>query len=129
MSSSVNRSKAIIFTDSNVSVARLKSLPVSIISCAALISVQSSAARQILLEQFKNGTIHFLIASDFISRHLDTATPIVIENASSVLARQYIHRVGCIVRAGNEGLAVSIVEACEAKYWWNQIFSAGMILR
>jgi superfamily II DNA/RNA helicase len=125
----INISKAIIFTNSNESATRLSKLLGSIISCAAFTSVQSSAARQIMLKRFKDGTIQFLIASDLISRGLDTATPVIINYASSVPARQYIHRVGRTARAGNEGLAVSIVEASEAKYWWNQIGSAGKISR
>ena len=62
-----------------------------------------------------------LICSDLMARGIDTTTDWVINYDSSIAARQYVHRVGRTARAGRPGTAVSIVEASEDKFWWNQI--------
>ncbi|ORY79566.1 P-loop containing nucleoside triphosphate hydrolase protein, partial [Protomyces lactucae-debilis] len=109
--------KAIVFTNSTESAQRLAKLIAPFISCQAFTSIQTSSARQGLLKQFNDGAVQVLVASDLISRGLDTTTPVVINYASSIPARQYVHRVGRTARAGNKGLAISIVEPEEAKFW------------
>lgn len=62
------------------------------------------------LRKFKNGTIHFLVATDVAARGID------VENVSHVInyelpqdIESYIHRIGRTGRANKEGLAYTIV--------------------
>ncbi|PHS21872.1 MAG: RNA helicase [Robiginitomaculum sp.] len=69
------------------------------------------------LENFKNGDVRLLIASDVAARGLD------IPDVSHVLnydvpshPEDYIHRIGRTGRAGREGHAITIATPADAKY-------------
>jgi len=62
------------------------------------------------LEQFRDGTVNFLLATDIASRGLDI---IGIETVINFLMPSteaiYVHRVGRTARAGNRGRALSLI--------------------
>ena len=68
------------------------------------------------LEQFRSGTVSFLICTDLASRGLDIAGVSAVVNTSMpAQLRLYIHRVGRTARAGQAGRAVTLVGFHERK--------------
>lgn len=85
------------------------------IRCAALHGDKSQGARVRALEEFKNGTITALIATDIAARGLDIdQLPHVINYDLPQVAEDYVHRIGRTGRAGAEGQAISLVDPEEA---------------
>ena len=72
----------------------------------------SQPRRQRLMEQFKNGKIKILVATDVASRgiHVDNITHVINYDLPQD-AENYIHRIGRTARAGQSGRALSL--ACE----------------
>ncbi len=75
---------------------------------------KSQGAREKALHEFKEGKIRALIATDVAARGID------IKGLSHVInfelpynAEDYVHRIGRTARAGNSGLAVSLVSVGE----------------
>lgn len=67
--------------------------------------------RQRVLDDFKNGTIRVLVATDIASRGIDIQKlKYVINYDIPNLAETYVHRIGRSGRAGEEGIAISICE-------------------
>lgn len=63
------------------------------------------------LEDFKNGTVRLLIATDVAARGLNISNlPYVINYDLPTHAEDYIHRIGRTGRAGKEGVAFSFLE-------------------
>ncbi|WP_277184432.1 DEAD/DEAH box helicase [Caballeronia sp. BR00000012568055] len=72
-------------------------------------------ARMRALERFKSGDVHMLVATDVAARGLDIDDlPLVINVDLPIVAQDYVHRIGRTGRAGNSGVAVSLVCADEA---------------
>jgi ATP-dependent RNA helicase RhlB len=68
--------------------------------------------RQQLLEQFTNGTLPFLVATDVAARGLHIANVSHVINYDLPQDREdYVHRIGRTARAGASGTAISL--ACE----------------
>lgn len=66
------------------------------------------------LLQFANGSCRVLVATDVAARGLDIkALPLVISAELPLDAEVYTHRIGRTGRAGNTGVAVSLVAAAE----------------
>ncbi|WKJ89407.1 DEAD/DEAH box helicase [Methylomonas montana] len=85
------------------------------IRCAALHGDKSQGARVRALEDFKNGTITALIATDIAARGLDIdQLPHVVNFDLPQVAEDYVHRIGRTGRAGAEGQAISLVDPEEA---------------
>ncbi|MDD4913730.1 MAG: DEAD/DEAH box helicase [Methylococcales bacterium] len=85
------------------------------IRCAALHGDKSQGARVRALEEFKNGGITALIATDIAARGLDIdQLPHVINFDLPQVAEDYVHRIGRTGRAGAEGQAISLVDSEEA---------------
>jgi ATP-dependent RNA helicase RhlE len=85
------------------------------IRCAALHGDKSQGARVRALEDFKNGTITALIATDIAARGLDIdQLPHVVNFDLPQVAEDYVHRIGRTGRAGADGQAISLVEPDEA---------------
>jgi len=80
------------------------------ISVAALHGDKDQSVREQTLADFKNNTIQVLIATDLLARgiHVD-ALPVVINFDLPASAPVYVHRVGRTARAGQSGLAISLV--------------------
>lgn len=76
----------------------------------ALHGNKSQQEREQILAQFKSGQSQVLIATDLLARgiHIDQL-PAVINFELPMHAETYVHRVGRTARAGEQGLAVSLV--------------------
>ncbi|EGQ9820393.1 DEAD/DEAH box helicase [Vibrio parahaemolyticus] len=80
------------------------------ISTNALHGDKSQAEREAALAQFKSGQIQVLIATDLLARgiHIEQL-PVVINFELPMHAETYVHRVGRTARAGEQGVAMSLV--------------------
>ncbi|EJE4201645.1 TPA: DEAD/DEAH box helicase [Vibrio parahaemolyticus] len=80
------------------------------ISTNALHGDKSQAEREDALAQFKSGQIQVLIATDLLARgiHIEQL-PVVINFELPMHAETYVHRVGRTARAGEQGVAISLV--------------------
>jgi superfamily II DNA/RNA helicase len=75
---------------------------------------KSQGARERALEQFKNGEIRALVATDVAARGLDIQDlNYVINYQLPYIAEDYIHRIGRTGRAGKQGLAISLLSIGE----------------
>ncbi len=71
---------------------------------------KSQGARQRVLNNFKNGDLEILIATDLIGRGIDIdKLPLVINYELPRSPKDYIHRIGRTGRAGNKGVAISLI--------------------
>ncbi len=84
------------------------------ITAAAIHGNKAQNARQNALNNFKNGTIQVLVATDIASRGID------IDELSHVfnyelpeVPETYVHRIGRTGRAGNSGIAISFCDVEE----------------
>lgn len=76
---------------------------------------KSQAARTRALQDFKQGKVRVLVATDVASRGLDIdQLPFVVNFELPNVPEDYVHRIGRTGRAGNAGRAVSLV--CEDEY-------------
>jgi ATP-dependent RNA helicase RhlE len=80
------------------------------ISVAALHGSKSQSLRKRTLEEFKDGKIHILVATDVAARGLDISNlPYVVNYDIPNSPEDYVHRIGRTGRAGVSGIAVSLV--------------------
>jgi len=87
------------------------------ISAAALHGNMSQSFRIRTLEEFKNGKIRTLVATDVAARGLDISNlPYVVNYDTPDIPENYIHRIGRTGRAGVSGIAVSLVSHDEKPY-------------
>ncbi|HHC6479463.1 TPA: DEAD/DEAH box helicase [Vibrio parahaemolyticus] len=80
------------------------------ISTNALHGNKSQDEREEALAQFKSGQTQVLIATDLLARgiHIEQL-PVVINFELPMHAETYVHRVGRTARAGEQGVAMSLV--------------------
>ncbi|MBE9191306.1 DEAD/DEAH box helicase [Gloeocapsopsis crepidinum LEGE 06123] len=82
---------------------------------AAIHGNKSQAARMRSLNDFKQGKVRVLVATDVASRGLDIDhLPHVVNFELPNVPEDYVHRIGRTGRAGKEGQAVSLV--CKDEY-------------
>ena len=75
---------------------------------------KSQGARDRALQNFKEGTTRVLVATDVAARGLDIASlQYVINFELPYIAEDYVHRIGRTGRAGEQGLAMSLVSLDE----------------
>ncbi|MBR9867041.1 MAG: DEAD/DEAH box helicase [Oceanospirillales bacterium] len=75
---------------------------------------KSQGARERALDGFKNGSIRVLVATDVASRGLDIQQlKYVINYELPYNAEDYIHRIGRTGRAGETGIAITLLSADE----------------
>ncbi len=87
------------------------------ISSMAIHGNKSQSARQKALQDFKDGKVRVLVATDIASRGIDVdGITHVINYELSNIIESYVHRVGRTARAGKDGMAVSLVTADEKSY-------------
>jgi len=68
------------------------------------------AKRKAYLEEFRNGHIQILVATDILSRGIDLPEVDAVVNLDlPTLPEDYIHRIGRTGRAGQKGLALTFV--------------------
>ena len=80
------------------------------ISVAALHGSKSQSLRKRTLEEFKDGKIQILVATDVAARGLDISNlPYVVNYDIPNSPEDYVHRIGRTGRAGVRGIAVSLV--------------------
>jgi ATP-dependent RNA helicase RhlE len=84
------------------------------IPCAAIHGNKSQSAREQALENFKQGKIKVLIATDIAARGIDVqGISHVVNYDLPVEAESYVHRIGRTARAGKEGDAISFCDETE----------------
>ena len=84
------------------------------ISAAVMHGDKSQSLRMKTLEAFKNNEVSILIATDVAARGLDiTDLPCVVNYDVPTIPEDYVHRIGRTGRAGESGLAVSLVSRSE----------------
>ncbi len=70
--------------------------------------------REVALDNFKNGYMKILIATDIAARGIDISGVGHVINFDLPLAPEsYVHRIGRTARAGNEGVAISFCDESE----------------
>lgn len=78
------------------------------IRAAAIHGNKSQNARQVALNDFKNGRIRVLVATDIAARGIDIdELSHVINYELTDVPETYVHRIGRTGRAGNNGIAIS----------------------
>ncbi len=86
------------------------------ISAAAIHGNKSQGARTRALADFKKNKVRVLVATDIAARGLDIVQlPHVVNFDLPTIAEDYVHRIGRTGRAGNEGIAVSLLCVDEHK--------------
>jgi ATP-dependent RNA helicase RhlE len=84
------------------------------ILAAAMHGSKSQSFRTRSLEAFKNGAIRVLVATDVAARGLDISDlPYVVNYDMPASPEDYVHRIGRTGRAGESGIAVSLVSSEE----------------
>jgi ATP-dependent RNA helicase RhlE len=84
------------------------------LKAAAIHGNKSQAARTRALNDFKQGKIRILVATDVASRGIDIdQLPHVVNFELPNVPEDYVHRIGRTGRAGNDGRAVSLVSKDE----------------
>ena len=87
------------------------------IKAAAIHGDKAQNARQRALQQFKDGDIRVLVATDIAVRGIDIDKfAYVINYDMPNIAETYVHRIGRCGRAGDEGVSISICEPEENAY-------------
>lgn len=87
------------------------------LQAAALHGNKDQAERKTTLEQFKQQKVNVLIATDLLARGIHVEQlPVVINFELPSNAETYVHRIGRTARAGQTGIAVSLVCHGEAEY-------------
>lgn len=84
------------------------------IKAAAIHSNKSQSIRTRTLAEFKEGKFRVLVATDVAARGLDIERlPHVVNYDLPQVPEDYVHRIGRTGRAGEDGIAVSLVSSAE----------------
>ena len=87
------------------------------IRAAAIHGDKGQNQRQKVLQQFKNGEIRVLVATDIAARGIDIdKLKYVINYDIPNISETYVHRIGRAGRAGEEGISISMCEPEENGY-------------
>jgi ATP-dependent RNA helicase RhlE len=80
------------------------------LTTAAIHGDKAQGARQRALDEFKQGKVRILVATDIAARGLDISElPYVVNYDLPQVAEDYVHRIGRTGRAGLSGIAVTLV--------------------
>lgn len=86
------------------------------ISAESIHANRTQYARTHALDDFRNGNIEVLVATDIASRGIDiNQLPCVVNVDLPYVAEDYVHRIGRTGRVGTVGLAVSLFSEDETK--------------
>ena len=109
-------SQLLVFTRTKISATRLATwLDRQGLNAVAIHSDRSQPERTRALEEFKNGEIRVLVATDVAARGLDIEDlPYVVNFELPWNPQDYVHRIGRTGRAGATGEAISLVCIDEA---------------
>ncbi len=110
-----NFPQVLVFTRTKVSADALsEELKKDGLKCGVIHGDRTKANRLKTLNQFKEGKIKVLVATDIASRGLDIEElPYVINYELPSIPEDYVHRVGRTGRAGREGEAISLIDIYE----------------
>ncbi len=110
--------RVLIFTRTKYGADKLsRFLHKSGISSAAIHGDKTQGARQRALNEFKEGKIVALVATDIAARGIDIdELSHVINYEIPNVAETYVHRIGRTGRAGRNGMAVSFCDSSERPY-------------
>jgi len=88
----------------------VEKLGTNALACSALHGDKPQKEREATMAAFKRGELRVLVATDIAARglHVDDL-PCVINYQLPFKSEDYVHRVGRTGRAGNKGLAISLV--------------------
>ena len=108
---SQNWKQVLVFTRTKHGANRLsQQLELDGITAAAIHGNKSQGARTKALADFKQGSVRVLVATDIAARGLDIdQLPYVVNFDLPSVPEDYVHRIGRTGRAGNKGIAVSLV--------------------
>lgn len=111
-----NWRQVLVFTRTKHGASRLaEQLAKDGLKTAAIHGNKSQAARMKALNDFKQGKVRVLVATDVASRGLDIdRLPHVVNFELPNVPEDYVHRIGRTGRAGKEGRAISLV--CKDEY-------------
>lgn len=109
--------KALVFTNTKVQADRLgAALRTKELRINALHGDMDQDSRNQVMEMLRGGVINILVATDVAARGLDVkGVDLVINFDMARNGTDYVHRIGRTGRAGEEGLAISLISAQE----WN----------
>jgi ATP-dependent RNA helicase RhlE len=110
-------SQALVFTRTKHGANRLaEQLGRDGVPAAAIHGNKSQGQRIRALDDFKQGRVGILVATDIAARGIDVeALPHVVNYELPMVAADYVHRIGRTGRAGTDGTAVSLVSVDEAE--------------
>jgi len=113
---SKNWQQVLVFTKTKQGTdALVKELKLDGIKAASINGDKSQGARQKALDDFKSGKVRALIATDVAARGIDIQQlEQVVNYDMPYKAEDYVHRIGRTGRAGNSGLAISLMSHDEA---------------
>ncbi len=78
----------------------------------------NQAAREKALRKFRRGEVRVLVATDVAARGIDvTGVSHVVNYECPDDAKAYVHRIGRTGRAGNKGVAVTLVDWADVTRW------------
>jgi len=84
------------------------------LSATSLHGDKSQGARDKALDDFKNGSLRVLVATDVAARGIDIQQlKYVVNYELPYIAEDYIHRIGRTGRAGESGLAITLMDRDE----------------
>jgi ATP-dependent RNA helicase RhlE len=106
-----NWSQILVFTRTKYGANKLtENLEAQGIGVAAMHGNKSQSVRTRTLESFKKGEVRVLVATDVAARGLDISNlPYVINYDMPSIPEDYVHRIGRTGRAGESGIALSLV--------------------
>ena len=109
--------QALVFTRTKHGANRLaEQLELDGIAAAAIHGNKSQPQRVRALDDFKNGRVLVLVATDIAARGIDIdALPHVVNFELPTVPEDYVHRIGRTGRAGVDGIAISLVCVDEAR--------------
>lgn len=109
--------RGIIFCKTKAAVNKLaKNLAMRKISSGALHGSLSQGIRDRIMEQFRNGYIDILVATDLVARGIDVKELAYVVNYHLPDTYEaYVHRSGRTGRAGAKGLSMTIIQQEEVK--------------
>ncbi len=110
--------RAIVFTRTKHGANRLvKELSKKGVNAAAIHGNKSQNSRTRALQNFKDGEIRLLVATDIASRGIDIdELDFVVNYDLPNEEESYVHRIGRTGRAGRDGIAISFCEKEEGAY-------------
>jgi len=107
----------------------VKALEKASITAASLHSGKTQAVREEALQNFKDGNLRVLVATDVAARGIDVNNiTLVINYNLPEDPRNYIHRIGRTARAGKNGMAISFVVENDVRQLNNIENSIGLVI-